>query len=488
MRLCKKVVMLTVMCFIVLSHVLPATVNASTGRTVSSETQEHILSELRNARIPNAAIAIIQDGEVSHIFKDSTQDTLFQIGSVSKSFTGFGVLLLEDDGLLSVNDPVNQHLPWFEVYYQGVPVPHEDITIGNLLHHTSGFTSHEGHFAPTHGLLSTDEFIAQVVGSELAFYPSEMYVYGNINYVILGFIIEAVSGLSYDDFMTQNVLHPLGLYNTFTNPKRAYETGMVIGGNRLGFLRTWSRDVPFSTLAIPTGFIYSNIADMRRWAAIHLGMVDVGEQFSRVVQQSHVHRSNYSHAFADKDWHYATGWVVCLESGDMWHDGMTPGYATSVIMSPYRNTAVVVLTNLNHGAIGNVSDFVLDTINSESFNALPGNPFAILDLIFTIVTTIGAIATLLFVLFVLRLIKKVRSGYRIRFKVTFKKIILLIMPLTLLVITIGGYVLMPVLMDNSSAFLMLYSPASAIFADISLIAMTVYAWCLWLAKVFVSPR
>ncbi|MCL2621292.1 MAG: serine hydrolase, partial [Defluviitaleaceae bacterium] len=123
---------------VVLILALPITTFAQT--IISNEAEEHILSELRRANIPNAAVAVMQNGETSYIFKDSTQDTLFQIGSVTKSFTGFGVLLLEDMGLLSVSDPVNRHLPWFDVRYNDIPVT---VTIYNLLQHRSGLTSDE---------------------------------------------------------------------------------------------------------------------------------------------------------------------------------------------------------------------------------------------------------------------------------------------------------------------------------------------------------
>jgi len=131
-------------------------------RAVSNEAEQHILNELNRANIPNAAIAVIQNGETSYILKDSQHDTLFQIGSVSKSLTGFGVLLLEDMGLLSVSDPVNQHLPWFTVNYNGVSVPHEDITIYTLLQHSSGFTGNERQF-PATNVVGLSEFISQVI-------------------------------------------------------------------------------------------------------------------------------------------------------------------------------------------------------------------------------------------------------------------------------------------------------------------------------------
>ena len=118
---------------LLLLTLLFTTVSPAFAQTaISNEAEDHILNELNRANIPNAAVAVIQGGETSYILKDSEYDTLFQIGSISKSFTGFGVLLLEDMGLLSVSDTVNHHLPWFEVRYNGVSVPHNDITIYNL--------------------------------------------------------------------------------------------------------------------------------------------------------------------------------------------------------------------------------------------------------------------------------------------------------------------------------------------------------------------
>ena len=485
----KKVIKLIIGCLIAISC-LPTTIaHANTGGIISSEAQEHILSELRSAQFPNAAIAIIQNDDVSYIFKNSTQNDLFQIGSVSKSFTGFGILFLEDEGLLSVNDPVKKHLPWFEVYYQGVPVPPEDITIGNLLHHTSGFTSNERIFPSSIRMRTTDEFIAQLIGVELAFYPSTQFVYGNINYIILGFIIESVSGQSYNEFMTQNILHPLGLYDTFTSVQHAHETGRAVGGNRLGFLRARPWNVAMPPLAIPTGYIYSSIRDMGRWAQIHMGTVYLSEQFQRIVQRSHVY-GHFETPFFDEHhfYHgnYGAGWIINLDNGSIQHAGQTPGYSAMVLMFPYRSTAVVILGNLPHGSINRVAAFVLDTITGKPFYAMPANMFMGLDLNNTIITAIGGIASLLFALFVIRLVRQMRNGYKIGFKITFKNIALFIIPLILSIVAIGWFILIPVLFHNSFAFLMMFSPASGTFASISIIAMTVYAWCFWLAKILIN--
>jgi len=447
--------------------------------TISNEAKQHILNELNRANIPNAAIAMIQDGETSYILKDSSHDTLFQIGSVAKSFTAFGVLLLEDMGLFSVNDPVSQHLPWFEVSYNGEPVPHRDITIYNLLHHTSGITSDERHFPPSMTGLTTDEFIMQLIGIELAFYPSMVHVYGNANYIILGFLIEAVYGQSYDEFMIEQVLHPLGLYNTFTDVERAYGTGRVIGGNRLRFLQpvTWNPSV--TPLAIPTGFMYSDISDMARWAGIHLGAVEVNEQLARVVQRSH-ELNGSEMPFADFSFFYGGGWGVFPEDGRIAHNGATPGYSASVIMLPEYDTAVIVLGNLQNGAL-QFGDFVLSIMEGGDLNRAGIDFFTILDIVYTALTLMGIIYIALFVRTTIRLCKRLRRGERAKTKFCIKW---LIDPLLSTVGLMAFYVIAPFMMSNSVEFLAMFSPASGVTALIALWIMVVYSFCICLAKAF----
>ena len=461
---------------------------------ISSEAEAHILSELRHVRIPNAAIAVIQDGETSYILKDSAPDDLFQIGSIAKSFTGFGVLLLEDMGLLSVHDPVNKHLSWFEVRYNGIPVPHEDITIYNLLHHTSGITSDERHFPRAAVTESTDEFIARLTGIELAFYPSTRFVYGNMNFIILGLLIEAVSGQSYDEFMTQHILHPLGMYNTFTNTRRAYETGRVIGGHALNFLqpRPQSRGENVHVTSMPTGGIFSSIEDMARWAGIHLGVVDVSEQFARVVQRSHEHNHGSANPFADKDFFYAAGWVVGTETGGgIQHSGQVPGYSATVIMFPQDNTAVVVLSNLRYIFIDQLGMVALDAAVNGSFNRAESgfDMFAIVDIISTLYIVVGIVYAVMFARFAVKLSKRLRSGNEI-IKANFASINVkgLISPVLAIIGLIAYYALPSIIFGTSLASARAGLPYSFTIVAIAIWLTVLYDLFCWWAKVFVTPR
>ena len=452
---------------------------------INSAAEEHILNQLSRARIPNAAIAVMQDGETAYIFKDSTHDTLFQIGSISKSFTGFGVLLLEDMGLLSVYDPVNRHLPWFEARYNGAVVPHGDITIYNLLQHTSGLTSDERRF-PSAFTETADELIAQFARIELAFYPSVRHVYGNVNYVILGLLIEAVSGQSYDAFMTQQVLHPLGLYNTFTNIQRAYETGLVIGGNRLRFLQAVAWNPPINPITIPTGYIYSDVTDMARWAGIHLGTVDISEQFARVVQRSHgnIGAMNF---FAHGNYFYTAGWNVTDEGDRVRHNGSTPGYSASLRIYPHTNTAVVVLGNLTDGVVP-FGALVSDTIAGEPFRSVGMGFNTILDIFLTALTISGIVYAGLLIRLFVKLRKRLRSGAVIKGSFTSKNIKWLFDPIWAISGLVAIYVIPSMYGNTSYQFAALFSPASLATAAVATWVGVVYSLCALWVKIFANPR
>ena len=452
--------------------------------TIAADVEEHILNQLKQTNIPNAAVAVIQNGETSYFLNNSQHDTLFQIGSLAKSFTGFGVLLLEEMGLLSVNDPINQHLPWFAVRYNGAPIPHGEITIANLLHHTSGFTSNERRFPSSITGLTIDEFIAELIDVELAFYPSTAHIYANINYIILGFLIEAVTGQSYHEFMTARVLHPLGLYNTFTDVQQAHDTGRVIGGHRLMFFQVVSWNPPITPLAIPTGFIYSSISDMARWAGIHLGAIEVSEQLSKVVARSHEHNHYIVNPFEGLGFFYGAGWGVNAENGDIGHGAATPSYSAIIEIVRHNNTAVVVLGNMQNRAIPFAS-VVLEAVNNDVFNGAALDLQIIFDIIFSALTLTGTIFVFLFVRLVIRFVKRLRSGEQIKARFEPRNIIWFMDLIISIIGVLAFYLLVPsIFFRTSYAFAAMFSPASITTAGIAVWIMLAYSAFEFIAKLF----
>jgi len=469
-----------VLCLIALVFALPTIAFAQTG--VSREAEEHILNELSRARIPNAAIAIIQNGETSFIFKDSAQDTIFQIGSIGKSFTGFGVLVLEEMGLISAYDTVNQHLPWFEVSYNGTPVPHEDIRIYHLLQNASGLmrslTVHWPELTE-----STDNYISRKLEVGLAFYPGERHGYSDFNSIILGLLIEAISGQSYDEFMTQHVLHPLGMYNTFTDNQRVYETGRVIGGNRLRFLQATPFNPPVNPIVIPAGVIYSTITDMARWAEIHLGTADIPEQFARVVQRSHEDIGALGF-FAHGNYIYASGWNVLYDGSRVRHNGSTQNYSASLRTYPHDNRAVMVLTNIRgegvqFGAFISGIAFEGEPLGSVHTMSMD----AILDIIFTVAVIIGIVYIGFFIRFIIKAVKRLNSGEKTKRKPSFK-IVWLIAPIIIIADLVITYMLPSVMSNMPHHLAVEFIPASYTPALIILWAMLICSLCVFFARVF----
>ena len=458
---------------------------------IDNTAEEHILSQLRRAGIPNAAVAVIQGEETSFTLKDSEADTLFAIASVSKPMTAFGVLLLEDMGLLSINDPVNQHLPWFEVRYNDMPVPHEEITISNLIHHTSGIAQNENRFPRAAPAETREEFIARLIGMELDFYPSTNSAYSNMAYVILGLLIEAVSGQSYDDFMTHQVLHPLGLYDTFTNAGRARDTGRVVSGHVRGFLqvRPGTRGLESNTANMPAGGIYSSVSDLARWAGIQLGIVDVPEQFARLVQRSHIPNLDADVSFASG--HFSDGgWVVDLENGYIEHSGGgTAGYAATIRIFPESDTAVVVLSNLRGSQVENMGAMALHAVVDGTFTRVGLDFLEWMDMGFTLLLVAGAIYVGLFVRLMLKLRKRLRDGEIVKANVSAISITGLISGPIFSILSLVFYYIFPyVLLDTTRASLVDNWPISFALGFIAIWMFVLYEVFAWWAKVFVNPR
>jgi len=453
-----------------------------TATVITTATEEHIRNELNRANFPSAAVAVIQGGETSFILENSEMGTLFQIGSLAKSFTGFGVLLLEDMGLLSVHDLVNQHLPWFDVHYNGVPVT---VTIYNLLHNTSGISSDERIF-PSIWLENRDEFIAELAGAELVFYPGTGYRYGNANFIVLGFLIEAVSGLSYDEFMTQNVLHPLGLHNTFTSVENAHATGRVAGGNRMGFFAPRSHEPVTSPLAIPTGFVYSSVADMARWAEIQLGALELSDQMARIIKRSHQHNHASNTPFADMSYFYGAGWRIELETGIVRHGGETPGYTATLIIRPEDNTAVMVLGNRHYGSTLQFGRMVLDALDGVILDSMGMDLFAILDIAFVVLAAAGVLYIGFFIRLAIKTSKRFQNGETIKANFTIKTMMGIFNPIISIVLLLGFYIGFPEMNGNAFSSIMPLMPASTTTAIIALWIMAVYSLCGWLVNAFVK--
>ena len=171
---------------------------------------------------PGCAVAIIQDGETLYTRGYGAADldhgvaigpqSVFDVASVSKQFTAAAIVLLAQDGKLSLDDPIRRHLPQLPDYAN-------PVTIRHLIHHQSGMPEVVDLFGldggPGPALVTAADVMSLLVRQKtLSFAPGERFLYSNINYITLGWIVERVSGQSLREFTTKRIFEPLGMKNT----------------------------------------------------------------------------------------------------------------------------------------------------------------------------------------------------------------------------------------------------------------------------------
>ncbi len=266
----------------------------------------------------------------------NTPSVKFRLGSLTKQFTAAGILLLEERGKLKVDDPIGKYLP-------DAPEAWQKITIYNLLTHTSGIPSFTG-FPDYNSTEWKDtnpaELVARFRDKSLEFEPGSKFNYSNSGYVLLGYLLEKVSGQTYGDFLQQNIFTPLGMADTGIDsnaailPQRAQGYSPSAHGIRhTGYI---SMTIPFSA-----GSLYSTTGDLLKWEQGLFG----GKLLSpaSLIKMTTPFKDNY-----------AFGLFVSTTDGHkrITHGGGIEGFNTSLNFYPDPNDklVVIVLGNLNGGA------------------------------------------------------------------------------------------------------------------------------------------
>jgi len=362
----------------------------------------------RKSGVPGMSVSIVDEDETYYFSSGyanreealpASEDALYELGSVSKAFTGIGILLLEEQGLLSMNDPVVKYLPWFTLKYRGARVDMQGVTLNNFLYHTSGLVNFN-HFLKipqgnTQDMLK--ETVEIFVDAELAFLPGERYEYGTMNYDVLGLVIEVVSGQSYEAFMTEQVFRPLGLDNTFLYKEDAQATGHMTQGYRSCFLITLPYDDPDYAGNKPAGYVISSARDMARWMGIQIGIIDdIPDIFREVVRKSHMGNKTVQDV---RGMYYAAGWEVNADQTLIEHGGGNPAYRTYVLLFPEEKVAICLLTNGSNTNNRDLAKSIKEIIDGNFPQSYRIDLSHILNILLSIATIVSVLfAVILFIL------------------------------------------------------------------------------------------
>jgi len=264
--------------------------------------------------------------------------TEFRLGSVTKQFTAASILLPEERGKLKTDDPVKKFVP-------DAPAAWDKITIFHLLTHTSGipnFTSFPDYQSQEPFPATPEKLVARFRDKPLDFQPGEKWSYSNSGYVLLGYVLEKVSGESYEKFVQENIFGPLGMKDS------GYDSNAAIIPRRAsGYVR--SRNGPlnagFIHMSIPfsAGALYSTTEDLLRWEQGLFG--------GKVLSAASL--TKMTTPFKDD---YACGLSVHTVNGHkvIDHGGGIEGFNTFLAYYPEDKLTVVALGNLNGDAPGQI--------------------------------------------------------------------------------------------------------------------------------------
>lgn len=351
-----------------------------------------ILRVMKTFEVPGLSVAIVKDGQilfskgygVRRLGETTPVDsrTIFGIASNTKFFTGTALALLVEDGKISWDAPVINYLPSFLLWD---PYATREITVRDLLCHRCGLGLGAGDLL----WWPPSDYDRKEIFKRLRFIKPassfrSTYAYNNLMYLVAGEVIEAASGLSWEDFITQRILEPLGMKDTSARISDLEKKDNVAATHAEveGVVRLVK---PFLVDTInPAGGIISNADDMARWVKCHLneGQIDGGKRLfsERTVRElammlvprpvspappelPHLKAnfSGYGHGIGLRDYR---GWKV------LQHTGGLPGYVSQVTMLPDLELGVVVLTNQEASeAFGAITYSILDFyLNTPAFD------------------------------------------------------------------------------------------------------------------------
>ena len=347
-------------------------VNAQT--ITAKEIEKLVERTMETFEVPGIAVAIIKDGSVIHSKgygirslnskKKVNPNTLFGIASNSKAFTTAALGILIDEDKLKWNDRVIDHIPEFRLYNSYVT---EEFTIRDLLTHRSGLGLGAGDLMIFPD--SSDFTIADVIHN-LRYLKSvssfrSKFDYDNLLYIVAGEIISRVSGVSWEEFVEERIMKPLGMHKSAGNFFRLKDKSNIADAHATVEDKISVVDRYDLQITSAAGGIYSNVQDLSKWVIMQLDSGKYGKNLKEKLFSEIVHkelwspqtilpvrsRGHYNTHFRA----YGLGWGLSDVKGykQVSHTGGLPGMVTQVTMIPELKLGIIVLTNQQSGAAFN---------------------------------------------------------------------------------------------------------------------------------------
>jgi len=344
-----------------------------------AEKIESLLNEYYKFKVFNGSVLVAEDGKV--IYKNgfglanmewnipNTPDTKFRVGSVTKQFTAMLIMQLVEEGKLKLNVPITTYIPDY-------PKDKGDkITIHHLLTHTSGIPNYTS--LPTLNDFMRDpitplDLVKIFWDLPLDFEPGEKFSYSNSGYIVLGYIIEKVTGESYEDVLKEKIFEPLGMKNSGYDhteviiPKRA--SGYEKAGTDYFNTSYLDMSVPYSA-----GAIYSTVEDLYLW--------DQALYTEKLLTKNYLDKMFIPYAKPPFAEGYGYGWALDKKHIDniddslniIEHGGTINGFNSEILRITNSKDLIVLLNNTGVTKLNEISNKIIDILYDQPYE-LPEKP------------------------------------------------------------------------------------------------------------------
>jgi CubicO group peptidase (beta-lactamase class C family) len=351
----------------------PESITTDEIAAVIEQYRQEIPERMQQEHVPGLAIVVVDDQNILWAegfgFTDwdrrtrVTQDTLFSIQSMSKSFTGTAAMFAAQDGLVDLDAPITKYLPDFHINSIYEENPEEKITLRLLLSHTAGLV----HEAPIGGNFDLpghtfEEHIASISDTWLSFPVGTRWGYSNLGIDLAGYIIQVRSGMPFTQYMQEKVLDRLGMMSSTLDIDQVLaRSDRAIGHGPLPFRP------PTEFLIIPSGGVRTTANDMARYLQFHIneGALDGTRWLRQDLAETMYEPPNPAALNAE----YALGIGTANWQGTrrFQHGGGGFGYNSNMVWYPELKLGAVVLSNLDDASLNmQLVDEILGSIISAN--------------------------------------------------------------------------------------------------------------------------
>ncbi len=313
-----------------------------------------VQAQLDYERIPGISIGVVYDQDLiwseGYGFADvdrripATPRTLYSICSISKLFTSIGLMQLRDAGKLRLDDPVSDHLDWFNL--QQAHADAGPATIEGLLTHSAGLPRESASPYWSEANFPTRAEVRERLSKQETLYPARTYFqYSNLGMTLAGEIVQAASGMPYADYVRRHILDPLGMEDTHPDLPEHERFATGYGTFRRDGTRSTVPAYTVNAIAPAAGFA-STVEDLGRFASWQFRLLDGAP--SDVLATNTLREMHRVH-WLDPNWRTTWGLGFSVWRDDdktfVGHGGSCPGFRTQLAMRPQEKFAAVFMTN-----------------------------------------------------------------------------------------------------------------------------------------------